>query len=51
VKRILLIFIVFYSGCTPMLQNMANNEINCNKEVKPNTLLFLEQQYRCKSYN
>jgi len=50
VKRILLIFIIFYSGCvSPKPRDMSTKEVNCNQKVKPKTLLFLEQQYRCNS--
>ncbi|NOZ91572.1 MAG: hypothetical protein GXO60_09840 [Epsilonproteobacteria bacterium] len=50
-KIFLLIFVIFYIGCSSSIpKNTEHIESSCEKKVKPKSLLFLEQQYHCKSY-
>jgi len=49
VKRILLIILVLYSGCSRLSENipLSKNDISCSEDVMPRSLEFLEQQYHC----
>jgi hypothetical protein len=49
----LFIIIFFYGGCTRVnllktTEHLVNKNVSCNENVKPKSLKFLEQQYRCQ---
>jgi hypothetical protein len=52
-KFLFISFIIyFYTGCTIPTQNIETDEeeFSCMKEAKPKSLLYIEQQFRCRSY-
>lgn len=47
VKISLLIFSLFQIGCTTFKSNVSTKKFSCEEDVKPKSLQYLEQQYRC----
>ncbi|CAA6825347.1 MAG: Unknown protein [uncultured Sulfurovum sp.] len=52
-KKIILVVVLFYSGCSkPFMmksKRVENKVLSCEVEAKAKSLQFLEQQYRCTS--
>lgn len=47
VKILLSLIFLFQMGCTALKSNVNSKKFSCEEEVKPKSLEYLEQQYRC----
>jgi hypothetical protein len=47
VKILLLLFFLLQVGCTALTSKVNSKKLSCEEEVKPKSLEYLEQQYRC----